>query len=79
MQPLGVTVVGGLTVNTVTTLIMVPVLYHLIFSREEKATAIRDVVVKSATIPAGNEPGLEDEHPGAGQIVEQEETGDEPN
>jgi HAE1 family hydrophobic/amphiphilic exporter-1 len=37
MQPLGVTVIGGLTVNTLTTLIMVPVLYHLIFSRKETA------------------------------------------
>jgi HAE1 family hydrophobic/amphiphilic exporter-1 len=38
MQPLGITVVGGLTVNTVTTLIMVPVFYHLMFSREEEAS-----------------------------------------
>jgi len=36
MQPLGVTVVGGLTVNTVVTLVLVPVLYFGFFKREAK-------------------------------------------
>lgn len=36
MQPLGITVVGGLAVNTVTTLVIVPVLYFIFFRKDEQ-------------------------------------------
>lgn len=36
MQPLGVTVVGGLSVNTLVTLIIVPVLYSVFFRKDGK-------------------------------------------
>jgi len=36
LQPLGMTIVGGLAVSTVVTLFLIPVLYSLFHRREEK-------------------------------------------
>lgn len=40
MQPLGLTVVGGLSFHTLTTLIIVPVLYSIFYRKEEKNEAL---------------------------------------
>ncbi len=63
MQPLGITVVGGLTVNTITTLIMVPVLYHLVFSREKKRGPVPKAVLALARIESGNGSSAEYKEP----------------
>ncbi len=51
-QPLAVMVIGGLVSSTVLTLLIVPVLYHLVEGRRESRRIRRDLAVATAGAPA---------------------------